>query len=202
MHLPEIKSIINSDIKSTDLNRWRLKVEDGRQTWHYLDEDEAKNWPQSVIEKYWIGLHFESKTFEKPKTAFEAAQNGFEYFKQLQTSDGHWAGEYGGPMFLIPGLIIAMYITHIPIPEVWGIEIIRYLVNKANPVDGRFWVHTRAVYLPMGYCYGRRLSAEVTPLIEQLRQELYVEPFETINWSSARNNIADVDLYVPHTKTL
>ncbi|CAG8678353.1 8111_t:CDS:2, partial [Racocetra fulgida] len=133
---------------------------------------------------------------------FEAARNGFEFFKQLQTSDGHWAGEYGGPMFLIPGLIITMYITHIPIPESWRIEIIRYVVNKANPVDGRFWVHTRAVYLPMGYCYGRRITAEVTPLIEQLRQELYVQPFETINWSKARNNIAEIDLYAPHTKIL
>ncbi|CAG8720068.1 16567_t:CDS:10, partial [Racocetra persica] len=261
------------------------------QTWHYLDdENEAKNWPQSCIEKYWIGLPFESKTFEKPKTAFKAARNGFEFFKQLQTSDGHWAGEYGGPMFLIPGLIITMFITHIPIPESWRIEIIRYVVNKANPVDGgwglhiehhstvfgtalnyvvlrilgldpdhpvmlksretlhklggaigapswgkfwlaclnvydweglnpippelwllpysapfhpgRFWVHTRAVYLPMGYCYGHRISAEVTPLIKQLRQELYVQPFETINWSKARNNIAEVDLYAPHTKIL
>ncbi|CAG8617024.1 17101_t:CDS:10, partial [Racocetra persica] len=195
-----------------------------------------------------------------------------------------------GQMFLIPGLIITMYITHIPIPEAWRIEIIRYLVNRANPVDGgwglhiehhstvfgtalnyvvlrilgldpghpvmiksratlhklggaigaptwgkfwlaclnvynwkglnpippelwllpysvpfhpgRLWMHTRAVYLPMGYCYGRRISAEVTPLIEQLRQELYVQPFETINWIRARNNIAEVDLYVPHSKLL
>ncbi|RIB00665.1 lanosterol synthase [Gigaspora rosea] len=285
------KPIINSDIKSTDLNRWRLKVEHGRQTWHYLEnDDEIKNWPQSIVDKYWIGLPFQSKTFEKPKTAFEAARNGFEFFKQLQTADGHWAGEYGGPMFLIPGLIIAMYITHIPIPEAWRIEIIRYLINKANPVDGgwglhiehhstvfgtamnyvvlrilgldpdhpvmvksratlhkfggaigvpswgkfwlaslnvydweglnpippelwllpyfvpfhpgRFWIHTRVIYLPMGYCYGRRLSAEITPLIEQLRQELYVQPYETINWSKARNNIAEVDLYAPHTKLL
>ncbi|CAG8712526.1 17842_t:CDS:2, partial [Racocetra fulgida] len=65
-----------------------------------------------------------------------------------------------------------------------------------------FWVHTRAIYLPMGYCYGRRISAEITPLIERLRQELYVQPFGTINWSKTRNNIAMVDLSVPHTKLL
>lgn len=29
-----------------------------------------------------------------------------------------------------------MYITRIPIPESWRIEIIRYLFNKANPDDG------------------------------------------------------------------
>ncbi|CAG8841567.1 33765_t:CDS:1, partial [Racocetra persica] len=43
----------------TDLNRWRLKIEHGRETWHYLDDDdEVKNWPQSVVEKYWTGLPF------------------------------------------------------------------------------------------------------------------------------------------------
>ncbi|CAG8580565.1 23819_t:CDS:10 [Gigaspora margarita] len=267
-------------MERTDLTRWRLKVDDsGRQTWHYLDEDEIKNYPQSFIEKYWIGLPCQSKTFEKPKTAFEAARNGFEFFKQLQTSNGHWACEFSGLTFLTPLLIITMYITQIPIPESWRIEIIRYLTNKANPIDGgwglhiehhstvfgttlsyialrilgldpdhpvmiksrttlhkfggaigippwgkfwlaclnvydwdglnpfppelcRFWVHTRAIYLPMGYCYGRRISAEITPLIERLRQELYVQPFETINWSKTRNNLAMVDLSVPHTKLL
>lgn len=32
---------------------------------------------------------------------FKAAQNGFEFYKQLQSADGHWAGEYGGPLFLV-----------------------------------------------------------------------------------------------------
>ncbi|CAG8602991.1 8732_t:CDS:2, partial [Funneliformis mosseae] len=128
-------------IKATDLSQWRLKVDHGRQTWHYLESDEAKNLPQSIIEKYWLGIPFESKKFDKPKTALEAARNGFEFFKLLQTEDGHWAGNYGGPMFLLPGLIISMYITRITIPESWRIEIIRYLFNKANPVDGGWGIH-------------------------------------------------------------
>ncbi|GBB94033.1 hypothetical protein RclHR1_02280006 [Rhizophagus clarus] len=277
-------------VEATDLSRWRLKVDHGRQTWHYLESDEVENWPQSIIEKYWLGLPFESKEFDKPKTALEAARNGFEFFKQLQTEDGHWAGEYGGPMFLIPGLIISMYITRIPIPESWRIEIIRYLFNRANPIDGgwgihiegqstvfgtalnyvvirilgvdadhpymvkaratlhklggavaipswgkfwlsclnvydwegmnpvppelwllpyavpfhpgRFWVHCRAVYLPMGYLYGRRLSTDVNPLIESLRQELYVQPYDTIDWAQARDNVSSADRYLKRTKSL
>lgn len=31
----------------------------------------------------------------------------------LQCEDGHWAGDYGGPMFLMPGLIFACYITKV-----------------------------------------------------------------------------------------
>jgi lanosterol synthase len=54
----------------------------------------------------------------------------------LQTEDGHWAGEYGGPMFLIPGLVITMYITKAPYPPGYKEEIIRYLRNRAHPEDG------------------------------------------------------------------
>lgn len=41
----------------TDPTRWRLKDDDSRHTWHYLaDEREAKDWPQSYAEKYFLGL--------------------------------------------------------------------------------------------------------------------------------------------------
>ena len=41
----------------TDLTRWRLKDERGRQTWHYLETDEElKAWPLSVADRYFMGL--------------------------------------------------------------------------------------------------------------------------------------------------
>ncbi len=41
----------------TDYTRWRLLDEEGRQTWHYLEDDEAaKEWPQSTADKYFLGL--------------------------------------------------------------------------------------------------------------------------------------------------
>ena len=36
-------------------------------------------------------------------TAQEAAYNGVKFYSALQTEDGHWAGDYGGPLFLMPG---------------------------------------------------------------------------------------------------
>lgn len=36
-------------------------------------------------------------------TAIEAAQKGMEFYSCLQAEDGHWAGDYGGPLFLLPG---------------------------------------------------------------------------------------------------
>lgn len=41
----------------TDYTRWRLLDDRGRQTWHYLEDDEdVKKWPQSTADKYFLGL--------------------------------------------------------------------------------------------------------------------------------------------------
>lgn len=41
----------------TDYSKWRLLDEKGRQTWHYLADDEsAEKWPQSTADKYFLGL--------------------------------------------------------------------------------------------------------------------------------------------------
>ena len=70
------------------------------------------------------------------KTPLESARNGYEYYKHLQAHDGHWPGEYGGPMFLIPGLVIGSYITGIPFTDEERHEMIRYLMNRANEDGG------------------------------------------------------------------
>jgi cycloartenol synthase len=44
-------------------------------------------------------------------TAKEALSTGWAFFSKLQAEDGHWAGDYGGPLFLAPGLIIVSYVT-------------------------------------------------------------------------------------------
>jgi lanosterol synthase len=41
----------------TDYTRWRLLDEAGRQTWHYLETDEAvKAWPQSIADKWHLNM--------------------------------------------------------------------------------------------------------------------------------------------------
>jgi lanosterol synthase len=39
-----------------------------------------------------------SPKLKKAKTPGEAARNGYEFYKQLQSSDGHFATEYGGTL--------------------------------------------------------------------------------------------------------
>jgi lanosterol synthase len=40
----------------TDISRWRMKDDESRHTWHYLSEEEAKEWKQSYADKYYLGL--------------------------------------------------------------------------------------------------------------------------------------------------
>ncbi|KAG9325693.1 hypothetical protein KVV02_006196 [Mortierella alpina] len=274
----------------TDRTRWRLRVDEGRQTWHYVSEEESRASPQTDIEKYWLDLKMSPSKLPKPTTALEAARNGFEFFKRLQNEEGFWSGEYGGPMFLLPGLVITYYVTGVKMPEGWSDEIIQYLFNRAheedggwglhieghstvfgtalnyivlrllgvdaehpvcvrargtlhklggatgspswgkfwmaalgvydwdgmNPVPpelwllphflpihpGRYWCHTRNVYIPMSYIYGRKATPALTPLTRQLREELYTQPYDTILWYQQRNNICKADEYYPHTRLL
>lgn len=46
---------LSTDSK-TDQTLWRLKDDHGRQTWHYLTPEEAKEWPQSFADKYFLNL--------------------------------------------------------------------------------------------------------------------------------------------------
>ncbi|KAK4855070.1 hypothetical protein QYF36_003698 [Acer negundo] len=62
----------------------------------------------------------------------------------------------------------------------------------------KMWCYCRMVYMPMSYLYGKRFVAPITPLTLQLRQELYNEPYDQINWKKARHLCAPEDIYYPH----
>ncbi|KAK4157097.1 terpenoid cyclases/protein prenyltransferase alpha-alpha toroid [Chaetomidium leptoderma] len=70
----------------------------------------------------------------------QAARDGFDFFGRLQLPEGHWACDYGGPSFLLPGLVFAMYLTHTPVPPPWRVEMVRYLARWANE-DGGWGLH-------------------------------------------------------------
>lgn len=57
------KPTIFAGDEKTDYSRWRLLDEHGRQTWHYLTTDEeVRAWPQTVADKYHLGLPTVSAT--------------------------------------------------------------------------------------------------------------------------------------------
>ncbi|KAI6661253.1 Lanosterol synthase [Oopsacas minuta] len=270
----------------TDLTKWRLSCDRGRQIWNYCPNPAE---PQTFFERYALGL-----TDKQPKSVdtsvAEGLRLGSEFYCKLQSSDGHWAGDYGGPLFLLPGLLIVCYVCSIPLSCEEREEMVRYLRNSQHsdggwglhtsdkstmfgtvlnyismrilgvpatdpdsirarelflswggalsiPSWGKFWLcvlnvyswegtncilpelwimptslpvhpsrmwcHCRQVYLPMGYCYARRLShLQSDPLVQSLRCELYLQPYDTIFWPSHRTNICSRDIYTPHHPAL
>jgi len=65
---------------------------------------------------------------------------------------------------------------------------------------GRLWCHCRMVYLPMGYLYGHKFTyanANTDPIIQQLRIDLYTQPYSNIPWSRTRHDISPLDNYSP-----
>ncbi|UKZ70780.1 uncharacterized protein TrAtP1_011749 [Trichoderma atroviride] len=126
----------------TDLTRWRMKDDESRHTWHYLEDDKAaEEWPQSYAEKWYLNLPMDLPALPKATTALESAENGLSFFEKLQLPSGHWGCEYGGPMFLLVGVVVAWYVTKTPIPDAYATEIKNYLTARAHPKDGGWGLH-------------------------------------------------------------
>ncbi|MGH7353490.1 MAG: 2,3-oxidosqualene cyclase [Candidatus Rokuibacteriota bacterium] len=60
----------------------------------------------------------------------------------------------------------------------------------------RWYCHTRYIYLAVAYVYGRRVTADLGPLGAALREELYAEPYATLDFAAHRHDVAASDLYV------
>ena len=63
----------------------------------------------------------------------------------------------------------------------------------------RWWIHMRQVYLPMGYIWSKKFSYKETPLTRQLKDELFIQTWDSIDFAAHRNTIANTDNYHPKT---
>nr|XP_048333124.1 lupeol synthase-like isoform X2 [Ziziphus jujuba var. spinosa] len=82
----------------------------------------------------------------------------------------------------------------------------------SNPMPPEFWFHQtlvplhpskmfcycRLTFMPMSYFYGKRFVGSITPLIQQLREEIYNQPYNQIKWPRVRHFCAKEDNYYPH----
>lgn len=67
----------------------------------------------------------------------------------------------------------------------------------------RFYSHTRLIYLGLAYISGKRFVAALPQaLLNDLRQELYTTPYESIRFGKLRHTLAKRDVYVPITPVL
>ncbi|XVE99192.1 hypothetical protein REPUB_Repub03eG0175900 [Reevesia pubescens] len=70
-------------------------------------------------------------------------RRALRFYSTLQTQDGFWPGDFGGPLFLLPGLVIGLFITgalEMIMPSQHRQEIRRYLYNHQNR-DGGWGLH-------------------------------------------------------------
>ncbi|EFY94183.2 squalene/oxidosqualene cyclase family protein [Metarhizium robertsii] len=134
---------MQAQAKRTDLTRWRLRDNDSRHTWHYLDNDAAaKDWPQSYADKYYLGLPLDLPNLRRATSSLGAVENALTFFEKLQLPSGHWGCESGGAMTFCAGIVIAWYVTETVIPDHVATELQAYLAARVNPQDGGWGIHT------------------------------------------------------------
>eukprot|EP00762_Andalucia_godoyi_P007982 ANDGO_03489.mRNA.1 Cycloartenol synthase len=124
---------------------WTLEVDEGRQVWKYLAREEALKLNRTIEEHLLTKKSNDpSCTYENAKPEFatpaESARAAAQFYATIQTADGHWAGDYGGPMFLLPGLVMTCYITKTQLPAPYVREMLRYLKNR-QASDGGWGLH-------------------------------------------------------------
>lgn len=57
----------------------------------------------------------------------------------------------------------------------------------------RWWVKCRVVYLPTSYLWSNRCTIPFNPLLKEIREEIYAEPYRAVDFHRARNHTAPSD---------
>ncbi|XWS15968.1 hypothetical protein CRYUN_Cryun34aG0047100 [Craigia yunnanensis] len=77
-------------------------------------------------------------------------------------------------------------------PELW-------LLPSYFPfTPARIWSFMRNFYAPLSYLYGKKSVGPITELILSLRDEIYTQPYDKIDWNKARHLCSKEDIYLPY----
>jgi len=78
-----------------------------------------------------------------PKTIKEACRKAAQFYNMLLCDDGHWAGDYGGPHFLLPGLVVTWYVMNRPskLIDEYQARMMTHYIRVHQQVDGGWGSH-------------------------------------------------------------
>ncbi|KAJ8753210.1 hypothetical protein K2173_017805 [Erythroxylum novogranatense] len=89
----------------------------------------------------WTKVNSEEEINEEVVT--NTLRRALRFYSTLQAEDGFWPGDNGGPLFLMPGLVIGLYVTgalNTMLPQEHQKEMRRYIYNHQNE-DGGWGLH-------------------------------------------------------------
>ncbi|KAH8927257.1 terpene synthase [Atractiella rhizophila] len=64
----------------------------------------------------------------------------------------------------------------------------------------KWWIHTRRVYGPVSYLAAKKFQTSLTPLLSEIRKEIYQQEYSSILWKNFRSTVTAEDLYCPLTR--
>ncbi|MCX7650258.1 MAG: terpene cyclase/mutase family protein [Flavobacteriales bacterium] len=139
---------------------WRFESDNGRQRWRWTPEFEERLSGDLLRDvAWWVQLE---PAFQKTRQAHSAdlglrppvletlgSKNqdvesalvrGVQFFHTLQCADGHWPGDYGGPHFLLPGLVMVCHACGHALPYPQKVVMAAYMLQHQNE-DGGWGLH-------------------------------------------------------------
>jgi lanosterol synthase len=82
------------------------------------------------------------------------------------------------------------------VPELW--QAPRWLPIHPS----RYYCHTRLIYLGMASVYGLRLTRPPTPTVRAVRDEIFVAPYDEVDFAAARETLRAGDVHDPPSAVL
>ena len=78
-----------------------------------------------------------------PKSIKDTCRKAVQFYNMLLCDDGHWAGDYGGPHFLLPGLVVTWYVMNRPskLIDDHQAAMMTHYIRVHQQVDGGWGSH-------------------------------------------------------------
>jgi hypothetical protein len=137
----------NDNKKKVDESLVQKMASGGRGQFASFDASKNPNSCDQIFRAQQIRNHLASggtaPSMDPPKTVHEATRKAAHFYSMLQCEDGHWAGDYGGPHFLMPGMVTAWYVMGKPTEflDDAQVELLKHYILVHQQSDGGWGTH-------------------------------------------------------------